>query len=216
MDQDPYLQLRQYQALCKKALEHVRIKLVKQELEFSEANKCSWYKEIGDSLLAHPDLYSKGAVECIIENIHSHEIESVATNPKFNAFQNAQLFYKKARKGKRSLEIVEKKVSESKKEIKRLEDLHEEIEALEVPAITPEAMEKGLEKVFTGFESSALSSKMGTCCARARQASRPSALPQSPCSPSQTANSRKQCPIAITRLKAGTFTSVKTIFKTTN
>src|SRR5208337_2462152 len=94
-DQDPEQLLYQCHALCKKALEHTRVKLNKQEQEFTEANKCSWYKEIGDSLLAHPEDFTKGAVECVIENVHSREIESIATNPKLDAFQNAKLFYKK-------------------------------------------------------------------------------------------------------------------------
>jgi len=163
MDRDINERLKQYLAICKKALEHVRVKLVKQEGEFTEANKCSWYQRIGDSLLAHPDLCPKGTIECIIENIHSHEIESVQTNPKFNAFQNAQLFYKKARKGKRSLEIVERKVSESKVEIKQLENLYEEIKTLgDHPACTPEDMEKGLEKALAGLDSLGLVPKQPT------------------------------------------------------
>ena len=162
MDRDINERLKQYLAICKKALEHVRVKLVKQEGEFTEANKCSWYQRIGDSLLAHPDLCPKGTIECIIENIHSHEIESVQTNPKFNAFQNAQLFYKKARKGKRSLEIVERKVSESKVEIKQLENLYEEIKNLGDPACTAEDREKGLEKALAGLNSLDLLPKQPT------------------------------------------------------
>ena len=162
MDQVSAERLRQYQALCKKALERARLKLVKQEVEFTEANKCSWYKDIGDSLLAHPDLCPKGTVECIIENIHSFEIEPIATNPKFNAFQNAQLFYKKARKGKRSLDIVERKVNESKAEIKQLEDLHEEIKNLGGTASEPEDLEKGLEKALAALYSLDLLPKQPT------------------------------------------------------
>ena len=95
----------------------------------------------------------KGAVECIIENIHSREIETVATNPKFNAFQNAQLFYKKAKKGSRSLGIVKRKVNESKEQIKHLENLFDEIKSLEDPAIAPDVMKNGLEKVFAALNS---------------------------------------------------------------
>lgn len=153
MDQGHLERLRQYRAICKKALEHARKKLVKQECELAEANKCSWYREIGDSLLATPDDCPRGTVECIIENIHSHEIEPVAVNPKFNAFQNAQLFYKKARKGDRGLEIIAKKVSESKEEIQQLEDLYAGIKSLEDPAIEPETLEKGIEKALTGLNS---------------------------------------------------------------
>lgn len=196
MYQDPIERLRQYQAVCKKALEHVRLKLVKQEREFIEANKCSWYQYIGDSLLAHPDLCPKGTAQCSIENIHSHEIEKVATNPKFNAYQNAQLFYKKARKGKRSLEIVARKVSESKEEIKQFEDLHTQIKALGDPAIAPEDVEKGLEKVIADLDVLGLVPKQTQ------------ALLAVKC--------RKQSLIAIIRLKDGTFTSVKTIFRTTS
>jgi predicted ribosome quality control (RQC) complex YloA/Tae2 family protein len=162
MNQDHSELLRHYQALCKKALEHARVKLGKQEIEFAEANKCSWYQEIGDSLLTHPDVCPKGAVECIIENIHSHEVESIATNPKFNAFQNAQLFYKKARKGKRSLEIIERKVTESKAEIKQLEELHKEIKNLSDLVCAPEDMEKGLEKALAGLDSLGIVPKQPT------------------------------------------------------
>ena len=161
-DLDPKLLLRQYHAICKKSLERARTKLVKQELEFTEANKCSWYREIGDSLLARPADCPKGAAECIIENIHSREIESVAINPKFDAFQNARLFYKKARKGSRSLGIVARKVNESKEEIKHLENLNDEIKSLEDPAIAPDIMKNGLEKVFAALSSLDLIPKQPT------------------------------------------------------
>jgi predicted ribosome quality control (RQC) complex YloA/Tae2 family protein len=156
MNDEQKEQLHRYRTLCAKALEHARLKLGKQELELTEANKCSWYREIGDSLIAHPDAYPKGSTQCIVENIHSRLPEPVTLNPKFSAFENAQLFYKKARKGQRGLEIVSRKVDESKAAIQRFEDLRAEIEGMIGPANTPEEIEKGLEKLTLTLDGLAL------------------------------------------------------------
>jgi predicted ribosome quality control (RQC) complex YloA/Tae2 family protein len=139
--------LRLYRTLCKKALEHARLKLGKQELEFTEANKGSWYAHMGDSLLAHPDACPKGSTQCTIENIHSRALELITLNPKLNVFQNAQLYYKKAKKGNRSLEIVSRKVNESKAEIKQLEDLQKKINDLGDSALGREDFEKGFDEL---------------------------------------------------------------------
>ena len=152
MNDEQKERLQRYRTLCAKALEHARLKLGKQELEFIEANKYSWYREIGDSLVAHPDACPKGSTQCVIENIHSRSPDTVALNPKCNAFENAQLFYKKARKGQRGLEIVSKKVDESKAAIQRFEALRADIEGLIGPANADEETENGLEKIMATLD----------------------------------------------------------------
>jgi predicted ribosome quality control (RQC) complex YloA/Tae2 family protein len=119
-------QCLQTTSLCKKAIKHAQKKLDRQDAERIESQKFAWYREIGDSILAMPAAIVKGEAETIIENIHTHSLEHVALNPKLNAVENAQLLYKKARKGERSVEIAEEKVRATYDEIKRLENCIQE------------------------------------------------------------------------------------------
>jgi predicted ribosome quality control (RQC) complex YloA/Tae2 family protein len=128
---------RRMLAFCRKALRHTRDKLLKQEAELSEAQKFLTYQQWADSLLIRPDGDAKGAVECSIENIHTFVKETIALNPKFSLRENAQLYFKKAKKGKRSLEIIEEKKNNTLSLSHKLDSLIKECETL-IESTTPE------------------------------------------------------------------------------
>lgn len=100
-------------------------KMQKQESEHEIAGNWLWYQQIGDSLLADPDSIVKGTTDTEILNSHTHQTEKVKLNPKYDAVRNAKIFYRKAKKGKRGVEICEEQLGSTQNELNRVTDLIE-------------------------------------------------------------------------------------------
>jgi predicted ribosome quality control (RQC) complex YloA/Tae2 family protein len=98
-------------------------KLARQVEELEESKKSLWYQQIGDSLLASNISVNRGTAKISILNIHTQIEEPISINPKLNIKENAQLFYKKAKKGKRGEEISVRKVDTSRDELLKLKSL---------------------------------------------------------------------------------------------
>ncbi len=122
--------IRQLRKMAAKAEKKVRTKLLKQQNELEEAKNWQWFQQVGDSLLADPDAYPKGEAEREIINVHTQRIEIVRLNPKCDAYRNAELYYKKARKGKRGFEASSHKVEDSKKQIAQIQQFISDCETL--------------------------------------------------------------------------------------
>jgi predicted ribosome quality control (RQC) complex YloA/Tae2 family protein len=100
-------------SVTKRALKRVRTKMLKQEEELKQAQQYPHLTQVADSLLAHPDQVGRGASTALLENIHTQEKENVALNPAQSVFVNAETYYKKARKGRRGLSIIERRLEEA-------------------------------------------------------------------------------------------------------
>ncbi len=98
---------REWAVVSKRFIKKQQLTLQKQIDEKVEAAKGTAYQQIGDSILADLHCAKRGAIEVLLENVHTQEMISVAFNPKLDAQENAELFYKKAKKAKRSLAIIE-------------------------------------------------------------------------------------------------------------
>jgi predicted ribosome quality control (RQC) complex YloA/Tae2 family protein len=123
-------QARQAASLCKKALVRIGDKIEKQEIELTEARHYITYQQWADTLLSITDEGKKGNTEVTTHNIHSGLVERIALNPKFTMRQNAQLYYKKSKKGKRGLDIIEKKIADSRAAQEQLKLIYKECNAL--------------------------------------------------------------------------------------
>lgn len=115
--------VRTYRKLCKSARKRVIKKLDKQRNECDEASNWLWSKQIGDSLLTAAVKVPKGVSEWILLNVHTQKEEKIRLNPKLNASRNAEIFYRKARKGKRSVEICRNQIKESEQALLYIETL---------------------------------------------------------------------------------------------
>jgi predicted ribosome quality control (RQC) complex YloA/Tae2 family protein len=102
-------------------------KLAKQIEELEESRKSVWYQQIGDSLLACNGSVLRGTVKFTILNIHTQTEETISINPKLNLKENAQLYYKKAKKGKRGEDIGNRKVESTRDELLKLQALESTI-----------------------------------------------------------------------------------------
>ena len=115
--------MRFYRRVCRSALKRIIKKIEKQRYEYEVAGKWLWYRQTGDSLLADIVNIPRGAKEWNLLNVHSQKQEKVKLNPKLNASGNARIFYRKAKKGKRGVDICEEQLHNSEKELEQMETL---------------------------------------------------------------------------------------------
>ncbi|MBD3316206.1 MAG: DUF814 domain-containing protein [Chitinivibrionales bacterium] len=127
---EPRTRLLALLRLCRGAIKRLRRKHEKQEAELKEAQRWVEYRQIADSLLAAPHRYPKGTVSVEVDNVHTGKTATMKLNPKLDAAANAQLLYKKARKGERGAEIAGRQVAATQNEIKKIEELIERGEVL--------------------------------------------------------------------------------------
>jgi predicted ribosome quality control (RQC) complex YloA/Tae2 family protein len=137
-------------SVIKRALKRVRVKLSKQEEELTEASQYSLFTQIADSLLAHPERINRGASNCVLENIHTQKEETISLDPAISVFENAERYYTRAKKGRRGLSIIEKKVEETRDEESSLACLLEELE--QARSQTPSEVGGWEEKVSAARE----------------------------------------------------------------
>jgi len=103
-------------SVCRRAIKRTQSRLEKQEAEKREAIQFPHFSQLADSLVAHPASFHRGQTTVTIENIHTQETETMTLDPSLTVFENAQELYKKARKGKRGLEIIEANIKDSRAE----------------------------------------------------------------------------------------------------
>lgn len=132
-------------------LKKLRRKLSKQELELAESNSWEHYSQWADTLLANRSEYKKGMSEILLVNIHTQEDEIIKLNPKCNLDKNTELFYKKARRGKRSSDICIEKVETTENEIADRESKLKEIVDLRDNGV--EGREDAAENMIKNFGS---------------------------------------------------------------
>jgi len=123
-------QIRACRHKIKTLLKHEVRKLEKQKQDEREAGQYLRYSQMADSLMADPKSHPRGSAKALVENAHSGEIEEIALNPAFDALENAELLYRKARKGKRGHETALKLMQETEAKTIELQKIIEKIDAL--------------------------------------------------------------------------------------
>ncbi|MDR0306074.1 MAG: NFACT RNA binding domain-containing protein [Chitinispirillales bacterium] len=123
-------QIRAIRHKIKALLKHELRKLEKQKQDEREAGQYLRYSQMADSLMADPSAAPRGTAKALIENAHTGEIEEIALNPGFHAVENAELLYRKARKGKRGHETVLELMRETETKVTGLREIIERIDKL--------------------------------------------------------------------------------------
>jgi predicted ribosome quality control (RQC) complex YloA/Tae2 family protein len=141
-------QLSEYRALLKGLLKRTEKKLEKQKEERREVECWEKYQQSGDTILAHPDAFPRGTRERIVENIHSGEPVIIEVNPRLNAFENAELLFKKARKGRRGYEIAHEKVIVSENDCKKISDLIIALEKIREESSMQDGMDVSIQNIL--------------------------------------------------------------------
>jgi predicted ribosome quality control (RQC) complex YloA/Tae2 family protein len=102
---------------------HEERKLDKQRADALEAGQFARYTQIADSLMADPASAPRGTAKGAVVNIHTQAIDEIALNPALDAVENAELLYRKARRGRRGYETVTALIAGTEAKLGRLKDI---------------------------------------------------------------------------------------------
>jgi predicted ribosome quality control (RQC) complex YloA/Tae2 family protein len=105
-------------------------KLAKQRAEAEEASRYTRYSQAADTLMADPSIAARGTANAEFKNVHTGETETIALNPALDALENAELLYKKARKGRRGYETAAANVEETTAVVGKLSVIIDTIEEI--------------------------------------------------------------------------------------
>jgi predicted ribosome quality control (RQC) complex YloA/Tae2 family protein len=131
-------------------LQKSKKKLERQKEELADSQKHSWFTQIGDSLMAiSANVQKRGNQSITLLNVHTQLQEEVTLNPKLDIKENAELFFKKGKKGKRGAEISEKKVEATLAEIDSLHILQSKADELlkQKEGADPVSLEKLISEI---------------------------------------------------------------------
>lgn len=133
----PREQLKSLRPVCRRLHKRLAHKLEKQREELTEAKEFEQLRQFGDTLLANVDTVSRGTDSCTLTNAHTGEPVTIRLNPKLDVRQNAELYYRKARRAQRGLETIEANAARTEKQLREAAALHDELRsALEQSAET--------------------------------------------------------------------------------
>ena len=137
-------------SVCRHALKRIKKKLEKQEHDEKEARSYPWFTQMADSLIAHPDAIKRGALKAVIQNIHTQSMEEVTLDPDRSVFENARELYRRARKGKRGLEIILENIRRTKLEEQDFSAIYAEagrLAAADGACMGPEALSASIDSI---------------------------------------------------------------------
>jgi predicted ribosome quality control (RQC) complex YloA/Tae2 family protein len=140
-------------AACRRAIKHLTVKQHNLQKDKDEATKFEWYKQIADSILSAPKDFPRGTTQTQLINIHTQTIEPITLNAKLDAFKNADLLYKKSRKGKRGVDVINKLLDATVRELKKLDSLHEEAHTVLANYKSGDLNQEAIKKLFAACES---------------------------------------------------------------
>jgi len=126
----PADQIRAVRNRIKALHKHEDKKLAKQRTEADEAGRYTRYSQAADTLMADPAIAPRGTANAEFKNVHTGETETIALNPALDALENAELLYKKARKGRRGYETAIANVEETTATIDKLTGIINTIETI--------------------------------------------------------------------------------------
>jgi predicted ribosome quality control (RQC) complex YloA/Tae2 family protein len=108
-------------------------KLDLQEKARSEAEQAEKYRILGETLLAHLHLISRGQKEAVLPNIYNPEGPPVKIelNPALSPSENAQQIFYKYNKARNALKIIEKQLTQTRDELQYLGSVRTALEQAE-------------------------------------------------------------------------------------
>ena len=131
--------IRRLRKQCLRVIKRLEGTREKQVAEFANASEWRKLLEIGDSLLAAPEQIEKGSAQQEIRNVHTGGIEVVKLNPRFGAVRNAEIYFRKARKGKRGVAVCEEQLRTTREKLAQVENLARECDR--IAELAPEGEE---------------------------------------------------------------------------
>ncbi len=115
--------------ILKRRLNSLRRRMFKVEGELEAAKDFDKYRVYAENLMANPNLDVSYLNSIELIDVYTQKPILIALNPKFSLFENAQQYFKKYKKAKKSVELVKKRIEETKNEIEFVEQLMFDVEA---------------------------------------------------------------------------------------
>jgi len=94
-----------------------------QEQDMAKAKENNIYKKWGELLIAYSYQIKKGDTEVLLADFTGNEKHLIELDPRFNAIQNAQRFFKKYNKSRKATDHLKKRLAATEQEITYLESV---------------------------------------------------------------------------------------------
>jgi predicted ribosome quality control (RQC) complex YloA/Tae2 family protein len=106
-----------------KRLKSLQRRLIKVENELSKSQNADDFRIIAENLLSKPTLNVRYKTSITIDDIYTKKPLTIKLNPQISLFDNAQNYFKKFKRAKKSKEMVEKRLNDTYLEIEFIEQL---------------------------------------------------------------------------------------------
>ncbi len=115
--------------ILKTRLNSLKRRLIKVEDELKKAQNYDKYRIYAENLMANPQVDTKYQENVELIDVYTQKPIVVPLNPELTLFENAQHYFKKYKKAKKSVELVKKRIDETNKEINFIEQLIFDVES---------------------------------------------------------------------------------------
>jgi len=114
----------------RKALKKLERREEKIGEDLKQAEKSELYRRFGELLMMNKAIVKKGQTSIKLKDIFDpqHPEVEIPLNPRLSAVSNAQRYFKKHRKAKEALSILQKRRTETQKQIARLTEILKQLE----------------------------------------------------------------------------------------
>ena len=116
--------------ICRRSLKRLKARAKKIEDDRAQAERSEEFKRCGELLMLNKENVKKGLSSVRLTDVfepESPEVE-VSLDPKHSPTRNAQIYFKKYKKAKDALSIVEKRSSETEDQVGKLEQIRDHLD----------------------------------------------------------------------------------------
>jgi len=151
-EQQKEIELKRLSEVARRAQKRLKRRKEKIEEDLKQAEKFEQYKKFGDLLMMNKELIKKGQPSAKLADIFypQQSLVEIPLSVKLSPIQNAQAYFKKYKKAKDALVVMNKRKAETKKGIVQVEKILEKLEGtrkeLESEKIKKELIALGLLK----------------------------------------------------------------------
>jgi predicted ribosome quality control (RQC) complex YloA/Tae2 family protein len=141
-------EIRRLSRIVQRSLKRLRQRAKRIEDDRAEAERSEEFKRYGELLMLNKEKIKKGESSVKLTDLFDpeHPELEIALDPKHTATRNAQIYFKKYKKAKDALSVIEKRRSETEEGVTGLEKIGQQLEAPEQD-VDLEAIRRGLSKL---------------------------------------------------------------------
>jgi len=122
---------KQINDALRRAVKRLEGRIVKIEKDIAEAEKHEHYKKLGELLQINLPQIKKGMTSVVVEDVYldSHDDITIELDPSLSPHLNAEAYFKKYRKGREGLALLQRRLEISRGELDQLQRVQADLEA---------------------------------------------------------------------------------------